>query len=97
MKHRLAGNLSIWPNARLLRPGWIEFAVEENSNGVVAQHTALASVFVLRGGLGNTLADFGSAPISPLCWRLRVCLKLRQLLFSLDVVRHNLSQYEQAG
>ena len=83
MKHRLAGNLSIWPNARLLRPGWIEFAVEENSNGVVAQHTALASVFVLRGGyqllVGRDLRDaaaFRSRITQTLAWSALLTLAL---------------------
>jgi len=83
MKHRLAGNLSIWPNARLLRPGWIEFAVEENSNGVVAQHTALASVFVLRGGyqllVGRDLRDaaaFRGRITQTLAWSALLTLAL---------------------
>jgi signal transduction histidine kinase len=47
---RLAGNLSHWPNATQIRPGWIEFRVEENTRGGVQEHDALASVFVLPGG-----------------------------------------------
>jgi hypothetical protein len=47
--------------------------------------------------LGNALFGFGSALISPLCWRLRVFVSLARLLFSVDVVGHNLFQYEQAG
>ena len=59
--HPLAGNLSKWPNATTLRPGWIEFPVEVDANGGRVEHTALASVFVLPGGLrllvGRDLSD----------------------------------------
>jgi signal transduction histidine kinase len=57
----LAGNLSHWPNATQLRPGWIRFPVEEKSGGVTETHAALASVFVLPGGyrllVGRDLRD----------------------------------------
>jgi signal transduction histidine kinase len=59
--HPLAGNLSKWPNATPLRPGWIEFPVEVESNGTKVGHHALASVFVLPGGfrllVGRDLFD----------------------------------------
>ena len=59
-----AGNLSTWPAATPLRPGWISFPVEETANGVTQTHDALASVFVLPGGyrllVGRDLRDASS-------------------------------------
>ena len=61
MLHRLAGNLSQWPQTTPLRPGWVSFPVVEKVNGVSEVHSALASVFVLAGGyrllVGRDLRD----------------------------------------
>jgi signal transduction histidine kinase len=46
----LAGNLTGWPSATPLKPGWIRFPVEARGDGTSETDTALASVFVLSGG-----------------------------------------------
>lgn len=57
----LAGNLTAWPGAASLRPGWIKFPVEARGGGTSETDTALASVFVLSGGyrllVGRDLSD----------------------------------------
>ncbi|MGH7087264.1 MAG: HAMP domain-containing protein, partial [Stellaceae bacterium] len=58
----LAGNLSHWPKAEQIRPGWVRFRVEEKTlHDGMAEHNALASVFVLPGGfrllVGRDLDD----------------------------------------
>jgi signal transduction histidine kinase len=57
----LAGNLTSWPSAAPLRPGWIEFSVEARDDGTSKTDTVLASVFVLSGGyrllVGRDLSD----------------------------------------
>ncbi len=57
----LAGNLTDWPSAVPLRPGWIKFAVEARDGGITETDTVLASVFVLSGGyrllVGRDLSD----------------------------------------
>ena len=77
----LAGNLSHWPKATPIRPGWIEFPVEERSSGET--HTALASVFVLPGGyrllVGRDLRDattFRSRITHTLGWSALLTLAL---------------------
>jgi len=79
--HTLAGNLSRWPKATPIRPGWIEFPVEERSSGET--HTALASVFVLPGGyrllVGRDLRDattFRSRITHTLGWSALLTLAL---------------------
>jgi methyl-accepting chemotaxis protein len=81
--HRLAGNLSAWPSATPVRPGWIEFPVEEKSGGVAEQHQALASVFVLPGGyrllVGRDLRDaaaFRARILHTLSWAALLTLAL---------------------
>ncbi len=83
MLHRLAGNLDQWPAATPVRPGWIEFPVEENSHGVSATHQALASVFVLPGGyrllVGRDLNDaaaFRARILDTLSWAALLTLAL---------------------
>jgi signal transduction histidine kinase len=46
----LAGNLTFWPSATPVRPGWIRFPVEASGDGTSETDTVLASVFVLSGG-----------------------------------------------
>ncbi len=57
----LAGNLTFWPSASPLRPGWIRFPVEARGDGTSETDSALASVFVLSGGyrllVGRDLSD----------------------------------------
>jgi glycosyltransferase involved in cell wall biosynthesis len=59
MLHPLAGNLSQWPSATPVRPGWISFPVEEHAGGVSEEHQALASVFVLP----SVVEPFGIAAL----------------------------------
>ena len=81
--HPLAGNLSHWPLATPIRPGWIEFPVDERTGNVTETHTALASVFVLRGGyrllVGRDLRDtatFRSRITHTLGWSALLTLAL---------------------
>jgi signal transduction histidine kinase len=46
----LAGNLSRWPAAIQIRPGWISFPLQTERHGDNETHEALASVFVLSEG-----------------------------------------------
>src|ERR1700733_6965222 len=41
MLHPLAGNLANWPPETPVRPGWIEFPVEDSRGGEAQQHMAL--------------------------------------------------------
>jgi len=46
----IAGNLTAWPEAHVIRPGWINFPVTlPGPNGTHEDATALASVFMLHG------------------------------------------------
>ncbi|HZT52449.1 MAG TPA: HAMP domain-containing sensor histidine kinase [Stellaceae bacterium] len=81
--HPLAGNLSHWPKATPIRPGWIEFPVEERHGDVNETHTAMASVFVLPGGyrllVGRDLRDaatFRSRITHTLGWSALLTLAL---------------------
>ncbi len=81
--HRLAGNLDQWPSATPIRPGWIEFPVEEKSGSVAEKHRALASVFVLPGGyrllVGRDLRDaaaFRARILDTLSWAALLTLAL---------------------
>lgn len=57
----LAGNLSHWPSAAQIRPGWISFPVRRRDPHSDETDAALASVFVLPGGyrmlVGRDLHD----------------------------------------
>ena len=57
----VAGNLSAWPAATTVRPGWIEFPVEARDRDAHETGSALASIFVLRDGyrllVGRDLRD----------------------------------------
>jgi signal transduction histidine kinase len=59
--HPVAGNLSAWPAATVVRPGWIEFPVEAHDGETDETGAALASIFVLRDGyrllVGRDLRD----------------------------------------
>jgi len=46
----VAGNLSAWPQAQQIRAGWVSFPVEVRTREGSETSTAIASVFVLRGG-----------------------------------------------
>src|SRR5262249_55857798 len=48
--HPIAGNLSQWPDAEELRPGWISFPIEVHRQGAVEMHQARATGFALPGG-----------------------------------------------
>src|SRR5215469_769004 len=49
--HRpLAGNLSAWPDAEVIRPGWIGFSVEVGRGAGRATHLARATTFAIPGG-----------------------------------------------
>ncbi|HXQ51844.1 MAG TPA: HAMP domain-containing sensor histidine kinase [Stellaceae bacterium] len=79
----LAGNLSQWPKATPIRPGWIAFPVEEAANGRTVEHDALASVFVLPGGyrllVGRDLSDaaaFRAQITNTLAWSALLTLAL---------------------
>lgn len=57
----LVGNLSAWPSATQIRPGWISFPVQGRGRDAGETDSALASVFVLPGGyrllVGRNLRD----------------------------------------
>jgi len=81
--HRLAGNLSQWPRATQIRPGWIRFPVELQRHGASAAEDALGSVFVLPGGyrllVGRDLSDasaFRSRILQTLAWSALATLAL---------------------
>jgi len=60
-RHPLAGNLSAWPQAQELAPGWIGFPVETGSGRLRETHTARARIFTVPGGfqllVGRDLYD----------------------------------------
>jgi signal transduction histidine kinase len=47
--HRIAGNLSGWPQTAPMSPGWVRFAVNLPRHGHAATYPAMASVMVLKG------------------------------------------------
>jgi signal transduction histidine kinase len=57
----LAGNLSRWPAATELRPGWLAFTVELRHGGEIETHVARGATFILPGGfrllVGRDLRD----------------------------------------
>jgi signal transduction histidine kinase len=57
----LAGNLSGWPEAQEIRPGWLAFEAEVKRNGTKEEHLARGATFVLPGGfrllVGRDLRD----------------------------------------
>ncbi|HEX4112885.1 MAG TPA: HAMP domain-containing sensor histidine kinase [Stellaceae bacterium] len=59
--HRIAGNLSAWPQTIPINPGWVRFSVELKRAGGPVTYDALASVFVLNGDyrllVGRDLRD----------------------------------------
>jgi signal transduction histidine kinase len=59
--HPLAGNLSEWPQADPIRPGWLAFDAELKRGGAVERHLARGTTFVLPGGfhllVGRDLRD----------------------------------------
>jgi signal transduction histidine kinase len=59
--HPLAGNLSAWPNAEVIRPGWIGFPVEIKRGGRQETHAARGTTFTIPGGyrllVGRDLRD----------------------------------------
>jgi signal transduction histidine kinase len=59
--HRIAGNLSAWPQTTPIKPGWVRFSVALTRGGVPVTYDALASVFVLSGDyrllVGRDLRD----------------------------------------
>ncbi|MBV9522256.1 MAG: HAMP domain-containing histidine kinase [Alphaproteobacteria bacterium] len=61
LSHPLAGNLSAWPDAEVIRPGWIGFPVEVGRGANHATHIARATTFTIPGGyrllVGRDLRD----------------------------------------
>jgi signal transduction histidine kinase len=59
--HPLAGNLSAWPDAEVIRPGWIGFPVEIKRGGRQETHAARGTTFTIPGGyrllVGRDLRD----------------------------------------
>jgi signal transduction histidine kinase len=57
----LAGNLSAWPNAEVIRPGWIGFPVEIKRGSRQETHAARGTTFTIPGGyrllVGRDLRD----------------------------------------
>ncbi len=83
MLHPLAGNLSQWPAATPLRPGWIAFPVEVREEGKTETFDARASVFILPGGyrllVGRDLRDaaaFRARIRNTLAWSALLTLAL---------------------
>jgi signal transduction histidine kinase len=100
MLHPLAGNLTAWPVATQLRPGWIEFPVEDTRNGAAEQGMALASVFVLPGGYRllvardlRDVAAFRTRIIDTLAWAALLTLALG-IAGSVLMTRHMLRRVE---
>jgi signal transduction histidine kinase len=80
---RLAGNLSGWPEARQIRPGWIAFPVDAEYQGRRETHQAVGRVFVLPRGyrllVGRDLRDasaFRSRILRTLAWSALLTLAL---------------------
>jgi signal transduction histidine kinase len=100
MLHPLAGNLTQWPRATPLRPGWIVFPVEDTRDGLTQQHSALASVFVLPGGyrllVARDLRDvtaFRARITNTLAWSALLTLALG-VVGSVFMTRHMLRRVE---
>jgi len=71
----IAGNLSQWPEAQEIRPGWISFPIEVKNKGVTERHPARATTFELPGGyhllIGRDLQNailFRSSILRTLSW-----------------------------
>ncbi len=71
----IAGNLSQWPEATEIRPGWVSFPIEVKSKGVVERHPARATTFELPGGyhllIGRDLQNailFRASMLRTLSW-----------------------------
>ncbi|HUC66945.1 MAG TPA: HAMP domain-containing sensor histidine kinase [Stellaceae bacterium] len=96
----LAGNLSAWPRAEQIRPGWIRFPVDVRTREGTVTSSAIASVFVLHDGfrllVGRDLRDaeaFRSRITRTLAWAalLTVALGVGGGLF---MTRHMLSRVD---
>ena len=61
LSHPLAGNLSAWPKAEVIRPGWIGFPVEIKNGTRRETHAARGTTFAIPGGyrllVGRDLRD----------------------------------------
>jgi signal transduction histidine kinase len=61
LAHPLAGNLSVWPNAEVIRPGWLAFPIEIKRGTEKVTHAARGATFNLPGGyrllVGRDLRD----------------------------------------
>jgi signal transduction histidine kinase len=61
LSHPLAGNLSAWPAAEVIRPGWIGFPVEIKRGSRSETHVARGTTFTIPGGyrllVGRDLRD----------------------------------------
>ncbi len=75
LSRKLAGNLSVWPKAETIRPGWIRFPVETKRGTLTETHPAIGNTFVLPGGfrllVGRDLRDaaaFRSRITQTLTW-----------------------------
>lgn len=86
----LAGNLSSWPDAQVIRPGWVAFPVDIKHNGIVRTDQARATTFTIPGGyrllVGRDLRDaiaFRKRIADTLAWAgvLTLCLGLAGGLF----------------
>jgi len=87
----VAGNLSAWPEATPLRPGWISFPIDARDSGLHQASAGVASVLTLRDGyrllVGRDLRDI-EAFRSRINWTLvgaaaaTVALGLAGALFS---------------
>jgi signal transduction histidine kinase len=98
--HPIDGNLSAWPHAQQLRPGWITFPVEVQARDGAYSSSAIAEVFVLRNGfrllVGRDLRDadaFRTRIIETLAWSalLTVALGVAGGVF---MTRHMLRRVE---
>ena len=96
----IAGNLTAWPRAHQLRPGWVSFPVDIQTRDGPVSTSAIASVFVLHDGfrllVGRDLRDasaFRSRITSTLAWAalLTVALGVAGGLF---MTRHMLRRVE---
>jgi signal transduction histidine kinase len=103
MLHPLAGNLSQWPRATPVRPGWISFPVQVRINGNAQSFRALGSVFVLPGGyrllVGRDLRDasaFRGRITRTLAWAALLTLALG-IAGAVFMTRHMLRRVEEVN
>ncbi|HEX7967343.1 MAG TPA: HAMP domain-containing protein, partial [Stellaceae bacterium] len=96
----LAGNLSGWPHAVPIKPGWISFPVKTPEHGGTDTDAALASVFVLAGDyrllVGRDMHDaavFRSRITHTLAWAALLTLALG-ILGGLFTTRNMLARVE---